>query len=201
MTSSASESIPCPNCGKSYRWKPELVGRKVACKTCGTEFSFPDQPGDEKPAADAEDNAIYELARDPDEERELPPAYEVPSDPDPPTDAPPSQPPAEPTVAAGANTDTTEPEDASDSGEPELHISEAKKAARREAQRKAAAEQEAIRTWRDYKLLYVVLALLLLFVILYWAIYAFSDAMEEGLHNTMRPDRPHVVALDRGEPT
>jgi hypothetical protein len=34
MAETTTARFPCPACGKSYRWKPELAGRKVKC-TCG----------------------------------------------------------------------------------------------------------------------------------------------------------------------
>src|SRR5690348_16638707 len=33
----------CGACGKQYRWKPELAGKKVKCK-CGTPISVPATP-------------------------------------------------------------------------------------------------------------------------------------------------------------
>ncbi|MBX2850494.1 MAG: zinc-ribbon domain-containing protein [Phycisphaeraceae bacterium] len=192
MPSSESEHVTCPDCGKAYRWQPSLVGKSVPCKQCGTSFEIPDRPGKgvlPKPA----DDGIYELAADPDDEPEQPPAYVVPK-------APPAEqqaaPAAEPVVETGSADVAEESADAEadDPSEPQVHLSEAAKTARREAQRIAAAESEAERSWRDYKSLIIVIALLVLFGIIYWAMVAFSDAMDEGLHNTMR-DRPAVLAL------
>jgi uncharacterized membrane protein len=36
----AENTIRCPNCGKGYRWKIELGGKKVQCK-CGQKFRIP----------------------------------------------------------------------------------------------------------------------------------------------------------------
>ena len=54
MAGSSDERIVCPSCGKQYRWKEELVGRKVRCK-CGEAITV------EAAAAPEED---YELALD-----------------------------------------------------------------------------------------------------------------------------------------
>lgn len=192
------ERVTCPHCSKQYVWQIKLASRQISCKVCGTEFVIPDQPGQGRPVQTAEDDSLYELARDPDEERELPPAYQPPS-------VPPANEPAPPPAESANTTDTINSADVPDSDEPEGHISEAAKAARREEQRIAAAEKEAARTWREYKWLYIVLALLCLFAIIYWAIYQFSNAMEDGLHNTMLQNHTHVIAAsdppERGEPS
>jgi multisubunit Na+/H+ antiporter MnhC subunit len=48
----------CEGCGKSYRWKPELAGRKVKCK-CGFIMTAPKEP----PVSDEPDlDALYSLA-------------------------------------------------------------------------------------------------------------------------------------------
>lgn len=194
MASSESERTPCPNCGKRYRWRPELAKRKVACKACGTEFIFPDELALAAPAPPEDDAGLYELASDPEEERDLPPAFK-------PQPCPPQTP-----VLPDEPIDSTVSEDSveeADKGEPEIHASEAAKAARREAQRIAAAEEQAVRTWRDYKWLWVVLGLLVLLIIIYWGIYKFSDAMEDGLHNTIRPEHRELITIsitpDQGE--
>ena len=101
------------------------------------------------------------------------------------------------------STESVDSVEEADNGEPEVHVSEAAKAARREAQRIAAAEEQAVRTWRDYKWLWIVLGLLVLLIIIYWGIYQFSDAMEDGLHNTMRPEHRELITIsitpDQGE--
>lgn len=205
MASAESERIPCPSCGKTYRWKPELSGRKVVCKACDTQFAFPEQPKPkvqppqtDEPTQATGDDGLYDLATDPDEERELPPAF-VPST-KPPADepAPPaSTEPVDPTKPSEpvGSTESDEPGQSEEDpfgGEPVTHISEAKKAARREELRLARVAEDSIRTWRDYKLLYIVLGLFLLFVLIYIAMYMFSEAMEDGLHNTMRQGQTDV---------
>lgn len=54
-----SQAIHCPSCGKDYRFKPELAGRKVKCK-CGQVIALPT----EAPATD--DGGLYDLAPDAD---------------------------------------------------------------------------------------------------------------------------------------
>lgn len=184
MPSSESERVTCPKCGKGYRWQPALVGKSVTCKQCGTEFQVPNKPGMgvlPQPA----DDGLYELAADPDDEPELPPAYEMPKSlptqtPTASQDEPAVNPTHDPEQATTADRDEDSP------SEPQVHLSEAAKAARREAQRVAAAESERQPKWWQQKWLIIAAALLLLFVIIYWAIYAFSEAMEDGLHNTMQ---------------
>ena len=218
MASSESERISCPSCGKTYRWKPALANRKVACQACQTQFTFPDQPVAEKPSQAAEpagpetDDGLYELASDPEAQIDLPPAHTVPKN-GPAADAPapsastePGQ-ASEPTQPIGPNassdSDAADPPGESgeqpSGGEPIMHISEAKKAARREEQRKAAAQAESVRTWRDYKLLYILLGVFLLLALIYLAMYLFSEAMEDGLHKTMRPDS-HTTLVAYAEP-
>jgi hypothetical protein len=70
-------SFECDGCRKSYRWKPELAGKKVKCK-CGHPIVVP-IPAPEPPqavesddpfadalaaAADAEERGAYEVAQD-----------------------------------------------------------------------------------------------------------------------------------------
>src|SRR5947207_5517475 len=48
----------CESCGKSYRWKPELAGRKAKCK-CGAVLVCPQtEPG-------AVEDELFDLAPDP----------------------------------------------------------------------------------------------------------------------------------------
>src|SRR5262245_48172536 len=57
----------CQSCGKSYRWKPELAGKKVKCK-CGAVMTAPaknpaaaaDRGGSDEPDLDA----LYDLAEE-----------------------------------------------------------------------------------------------------------------------------------------
>ncbi len=63
MTQAAMEQIVCAGCGKSYRWKPELAGKKGKCK-CGQLLQFPmDDPGAQAAAAmpKEEEAGEYEL--------------------------------------------------------------------------------------------------------------------------------------------
>ena len=49
-------TIPCPKCGKRYRWKPKVAGKKVKCHKCQTSFPIPVDPPlatDAKSVADA----------------------------------------------------------------------------------------------------------------------------------------------------
>jgi hypothetical protein len=39
-------NIVCEGCGKKYRWKPELAGKKVKCK-CGQVLEIPEPPKDD----------------------------------------------------------------------------------------------------------------------------------------------------------
>lgn len=35
----ADLTVPCPACGKRYRWRDELAGKKIRCKGCGGVFA------------------------------------------------------------------------------------------------------------------------------------------------------------------
>jgi len=41
MSAVDEKTVPCPKCGKKYRLKAELLGKKVKCKKCGAQFRFP----------------------------------------------------------------------------------------------------------------------------------------------------------------
>ncbi|MFA9478309.1 hypothetical protein ACERK3_08370 [Phycisphaerales bacterium AB-hyl4] len=43
MAEASDGRVACPNCGKQYRWKPDLAGRKVVCK-CGQKMQLPGSP-------------------------------------------------------------------------------------------------------------------------------------------------------------
>ncbi len=58
------ESIHCPTCGKRYKWKPQLAGRRVRCRGCGEPFTIPDQS--------ESDAGIYDL------DQEAPPSPAAP---------------------------------------------------------------------------------------------------------------------------
>ncbi len=52
----------CPNCGKQYRGEASMVGRRVNCKACGSNFGIPetgeiDTPFSMQPANDARKSA------------------------------------------------------------------------------------------------------------------------------------------------
>lgn len=50
-------TISCPQCGKVYKLKPELVGRKVECKVCGQRFDVAVDQDQPQP-----DSSGYEMA-------------------------------------------------------------------------------------------------------------------------------------------
>ena len=211
MASSTSDRIPCPSCGKTYRFKPELAGRKVKCQACGTAFSFPDQahsaPTEPEPSAydlatPADDDSMYELASDPDEERELPPAYGVPKDVPEPARPTPDAAPIESPIPGNAPSQSSEQPDDS---EPVVHVSEAAKAARREELRIARAEEDSVKTWRDYKLVYIAIGALVFLAVLLWAMNRFGDFMKDGVHEATWHNHGQGVALsediERGKPS
>ncbi len=43
--SDPQQRVTCPGCEKGYRWQASLIGRRVPCKQCGTEFRVPEMPG------------------------------------------------------------------------------------------------------------------------------------------------------------
>lgn len=45
MAESSSPRIACPHCGKQYKWKPQLAGRKTQCTGCGQKMRLPQEPG------------------------------------------------------------------------------------------------------------------------------------------------------------
>ena len=60
----------CSACGREYRWKPELAGKKGKCK-CGSVMQVPAQPP-QAPEPELEDD-LYDMAAD--EKPITPPAY------------------------------------------------------------------------------------------------------------------------------
>ena len=56
MGTVAAGQFSCDACGKSYRWKPELAGRKAKCK-CGAVMHCPAT----EPGKESEDD-MYDLA-------------------------------------------------------------------------------------------------------------------------------------------
>lgn len=56
-----SSKVACPSCGKGYRWKPDLAGRKVKCK-CGEIFRMADaSPDASEPPGTTELSDGYDL--------------------------------------------------------------------------------------------------------------------------------------------
>ncbi|MGB7156785.1 MAG: hypothetical protein WBD40_01885, partial [Tepidisphaeraceae bacterium] len=60
MESVDQGKFTCSGCGKSYKWKPELAGKKVKCK-CGTVMSAPAAPPVEE-EREVDLDGLYELA-------------------------------------------------------------------------------------------------------------------------------------------
>src|SRR5688572_16197532 len=58
----------CQGCGKEYRWKPETVGRKAKCASCGATIIVPPEPTpppgalEEIVEEDAGDEGEYDIA-------------------------------------------------------------------------------------------------------------------------------------------
>lgn len=48
-------TVSCPDCGKSYKLKPTLIGKKGRCKVCDSSFTIED------PAAGATDDNEYAM--------------------------------------------------------------------------------------------------------------------------------------------
>ncbi len=44
MATPSAAGVSCPQCGRRYRWKPELAGRKLLC-ACGLKMRLPAEPG------------------------------------------------------------------------------------------------------------------------------------------------------------
>ncbi len=61
MSEVETSQFSCEGCGKSYRWKPELSGRRVKCK-CGQVMTVP------QPAAPDAQEDLYDLAPTADED-------------------------------------------------------------------------------------------------------------------------------------
>lgn len=201
MAESNQERVTCPSCGKGYRWQAALTGREVPCKHCGTAFIIPDQPGvglSIEPS-EPEDDGLYDLASDPDEERELPPAYVVEKTARDPSAATPSI----ETSESAATVTLDEPSEPADTGEPQVHISEAAKAARREEQRIAAANEVPEKSWRDYKWLIILIAVLLLFSCIWLAMDRFGDFVDDPTKQSFHIEQYNsLVAMqtnNRGE--
>ena len=60
--SETPQRVSCPGCTKGYRWSDTMVGRQVACKNCGEQFTVPGEPGEGQPLADTlTDDGTYAL--------------------------------------------------------------------------------------------------------------------------------------------
>ena len=205
MPTPDQEPVTCPGCGKAFRFKPELAGKRVTCKACGEPFDFPELP---KPAAPppppADDAGLYELASDPELDDPTPPPAFVPeptTTPEPTEQAeqvvkPPMEPPA---TSASDQAQTTPTSSILDAEEP-AYVSDAVKAARREEQRIAAMADATEEKWWKQKWFFVVIGLLILFAIIYWAMTQFSDAMDDGLHNTLHYEQGTTFTLTDPKP-
>ena len=47
MTESARDRVACPVCTKTYRWRAQLAGHKIRCKSCESIFRVPADPSSE----------------------------------------------------------------------------------------------------------------------------------------------------------
>src|SRR5438094_5268851 len=62
--SETSGRFTCDGCGKSYRWKPELAGKKAKCK-CGSTMTVPaEDPARAGAGVDDLEADLYALAED-----------------------------------------------------------------------------------------------------------------------------------------
>jgi len=86
MAQTAVRAVSCDSCGKQYRYKPELAGKKVKCP-CGGRVRFPLDTATEEPEQPQVDLALQQLAQaeaeapqyDTPEEEAPPPAPPLPS--------------------------------------------------------------------------------------------------------------------------
>lgn len=174
MSEAEPQHVTCPTCDASYRWQDALAGRTVPCKKCGKEFIVPAAPGkgqplEPEPKQDEPADDIYELAEDLDDEP-TPPPPPRPMPPPPPAAVKPAVDPNASGSSSSSTTDDALPE------EPK-HVSEAVRAARREEQRIAAAAAEPVRSWRDYKLQIILVALAIIVGLIIFAMYGLSDVL------------------------
>jgi len=87
MAGTDDPRIECDQCGKVYKWKPDLAGKRVKC-ACGNKIQVPQR---EDPA---DESGTYELNFDDDHEEANTPAAPPPAEPAKP--APPNKPDAKP---------------------------------------------------------------------------------------------------------
>ncbi len=73
MSEITGPKFACAACGKEYKWKPELGGKKGKCK-CGGVLSIPAQPPLDEPEPEPEPNFddLYDVS---DDGPKKPPAY------------------------------------------------------------------------------------------------------------------------------
>ena len=65
MAQTRTSRFTCNGCGRTYRWKFELAGKKVKCG-CGNVMTAPEVPaGTVEVDPIPEDNGLYDLASDP----------------------------------------------------------------------------------------------------------------------------------------
>jgi hypothetical protein len=90
MSEISGPKFACAACGKEYKWKPELAGKKGKCK-CGGVLSIPAQPPLNDPEPDPNFDDLYDVS---DDAPKKAPAYTAA--------APPPLPPTVMTAAAAA---------------------------------------------------------------------------------------------------
>src|SRR5262245_15456024 len=75
MAQTAVRAVSCDTCGKKYRYKAELAGKKVKCP-CGGRVRFPAEEAEETPRVDValQELAQAEAAAPQDEQEEVPAA-------------------------------------------------------------------------------------------------------------------------------
>src|SRR5262245_31650298 len=96
MGETAVHAVTCDTCGKRYRYKPELAGKKVKCP-CGGRVRFPAIEAEEAPQVD---DALQQLAQAESES----PQYETPED-----EVPAEAPALPPTKSRGASAVAAKP--------------------------------------------------------------------------------------------
>lgn len=65
MGVAGAEFVACEQCGKRYRWKPELAGRRAKC-ACGHVIDMPAAPPDSAPppGPESDDDGMYGITDD-----------------------------------------------------------------------------------------------------------------------------------------
>lgn len=195
MATSDQDRVTCPSCGKGYRWQSALFGKEVPCKACGASFKIPSQPGPGIAPPPPEDDGLYELASDPDlDTPPPPPAYQPPPSEEPaqeaetPSSAEPaatSQPLAAPKLS---------PTESIRNAEQPAYVSDDVKAMRREEQRIAAAQAASVKSWRDYKWLIILIAVVILSIGLWLALDRFGDFIDNPTEQS-KLDQPYEAYI------